>query len=265
MKQRKKVIIAMLLVFCMGLFLPTASMAATTSTATRSVKYIKKNSKKSRILRTVRKRRMIKKWTVITITTSITKKYKKGSKKVVIYKKITTSSKKIKKKKPKSPIILLKSSDNFNDISEIKKAIPTSLYTSFCSLGFKIIYTPSMSPAGRFSIKEQSIYIKKKRKSYVYHEMGHFLSALKKDADTTKDFSAIYQSEKSKYSGINKSYVISTSSEYFAESFCDYIENKAALKKNRPRTYQCINTLINSVTDKDTADMRNRYSIFWHK
>lgn len=52
--------------------------------------------------------------------------------------------------------------------------------------------------------------------------------------------------------------------EYFAESFRDYTENASALKSQRPQTYNYINGLVNSISDKDVSDFYNAYGWYWN-
>ena len=45
----------------------------------------------------------------------------------------------------------------------------------------------------------------------IYHELGHFLAFVAGNVDRTSDFAAVYNSEKSKFTGINRSYATQNS------------------------------------------------------
>ena len=119
-----------------------------------------------------------------------------------------------------------------------------------------------------FSTKNHNIQLKRGQSSYLLHELGHFVSALKgrngKKIDQSSEFTRIYNEEKSAYVGNNKAYVTQDAGEYFAESFRDYTENVSALKSQRPQTYNYINGLVNSISDKDVSDFYNAYGWYWN-
>ena len=109
--------------------------------------------------------------------------------------------------------------------------------------------------------------LKRGQSSYLLHELGHFVSALKgrngKKIDQSSEFTRIYNEEKSAYVGNNKAYVTQDAAEYFAESFRDYTENPSALKSQRPETYSYISKMVSSLSSSDVKAFRNAYGWYW--
>lgn len=118
-----------------------------------------------------------------------------------------------------------------------------------------------------FSTKNHNIQLKRGQSSYLLHELGHFVSALKgrngKKIDQSSEFTRIYNEEKSAYVGNNKAYVTQDAAEYFAESFRDYTENPSALKSQRPETYSYISQMVSSLSSSDVTAFRNAYGWYW--
>lgn len=118
-----------------------------------------------------------------------------------------------------------------------------------------------------FSTKNHNIQLKRGQSSYLLHELGHFVSALKgrngKKIDQSSEFTRIYNEEKSAYVGNNKAYVTQDAAEYFAESFRDYTENPSALKSQRPKTYSYISQMVSSLSSSDVKAFRNAYGGYW--
>ena len=138
------------------------------------------------------------------------------------------------------------------------------MYNAFVNLGFGFKVNSKLSTTGVFSVQNHNIQLKRGQSSYLLHELGHFVAALKGRADQTSEFKKIYNTEKNAYVGNNKAYVTQDAGEYFAESFCDYTENASALKSQRPQTYNYINGLVNSISDKDVSDFYNAYGWYWN-
>lgn len=117
------------------------------------------------------------------------------------------------------------------------------------------------------STKNHNIQLKRGQSSYLLHELGHFVSALKgrngKKIDQSSEFTRIYNEEKSAYVGNNKAYVTQDAAEYFAESFRDYTENPSALKSQRPKTYSYISQMVSSLSSSDVKAFRNAYGWYW--
>ena len=98
---------------------------------------------------------------------------------------------------------------------------------------------------------------------HILHEMGHFVSELNNGAGKSKNFASVYKAEKSKYKGSQRSYILSTSEEYFAQSFAEYSSNPRTLKKQRPKTYNYIRSKINAINQSLINDMYRAYSWAW--
>ena len=151
-----------------------------------------------------------------------------------------------------------------NDFSDIKGHVDSRVYNAFVNLGFGFKVNSKLSTTGVFSVRNHNIQLKRGQSSYLLHELGHFVAALKGRADQTSEFKKIYNTEKNAYVGNNKAYVTQDAGEYFAESFRDYTENVSALKSQRPQTYNYINGLVNSISDKDVSDFYNAYGWYWN-
>lgn len=151
-----------------------------------------------------------------------------------------------------------------NDFSDIKGHVDSRVYNAFVNLGFGFKVNSKLGTTGVFSVQNHNIQLKRGQSSYLLHELGHFAAALKGRADQTSEFKKIYNAEKNAYVGNNKAYVTQDAGEYFAESFRDYTENASALKSQRPQTYNYINGLVNSISDKDVSDFYNAYGWYWN-
>ena len=147
--------------------------------------------------------------------------------------------------------------------SDIKGHVDSKVYNAYTALGFGFDINPSLNTTGVFSVKNKKIELNRGQSSYLLHELGHFVAALKHDADTTSEFSSIYSAEKNAYVGNNKAYVTKSVSEYFAESFRDYTENPSALKSQRPQTYAYISKMVESVSNSDVNWFRNYYWMYF--
>lgn len=152
-----------------------------------------------------------------------------------------------------------------SNFSDIKGHVDSKVYNAFVDLGFGFKINSSLGTTGVFSVENHNIQLKRGQSSYLLHELGHFVAALKGRADKTSEFANIYNAEKSAYVGNNKAYVTQDAGEYFAESFRDYTENAAALKSQRPKTYSYINGLVSSISDKDVKTFYTAYGWYWNK
>ena len=117
--------------------------------------------------------------------------------------------------------------------------------------------------AGVFSTRNHKITVKNTDTS-IYHELGHFLSLVARNYCNTAEFKDIYNSEKGKYVGNIKSYATSTSSEYFAESYRDYLLNNNGLRSSRPRTYAAIQKCLGMINATNIQWVRNSYGWMWN-
>lgn len=151
--------------------------------------------------------------------------------------------------------------------SDIKGHVDSKVYDAFVNLGFEFKINSALATTGVFSTKNHNIQLKRGQSSYLLHELGHFVSALKgrngKKIDQSSEFTRIYNEEKSAYVGNNKAYVTQDTAEYFAESFRDYTENPSALKSQRPETYSYISKMVSSLSSSDVKAFRNAYGWYW--
>ena len=151
--------------------------------------------------------------------------------------------------------------------SDIKGHVDSKVYDAFVNLGFEFKINSALATTGVFSTKNHNIQLKRGQSSYLLHELGHFVSALKgrngKKIDQSSEFTRIYNEEKSAYVGNNKAYVTQDTAEYFAESFRDYTENPSALKSQRPKTYSYISQMVSSLSSSDVKAFRNAYGWYW--
>ena len=151
--------------------------------------------------------------------------------------------------------------------SDIKGHVDSKVYDAFVNLGFEFKINSALATTGVFSTKNHNIQLKRGQSSYLLHELGHFVSALKgrngKKIDQSSEFTRIYNEEKSAYAGNNKAYVTQDAAEYFAESFRDYTENPSALKSQRPETYSYISKMVSSLSSSDVKAFRNAYGWYW--
>jgi hypothetical protein len=119
----------------------------------------------------------------------------------------------------------------------------------------KILINTGASSAGQTSMKNKTITLKK-ADDVVYHELGHFLSCMAGSYSSGSKFTSIYEEEKMKYTKSYSSYIRSSAAEYFAESYKDYILDKANLKATRPQTYAAIVEALSKVTPEMIAKQK---------
>jgi uncharacterized protein with beta-barrel porin domain len=148
------------------------------------------------------------------------------------------------------------------DVATAASNADANVIKAFQTLGFSIKVDSSVSYSGYFDAKTQKITLKKNDNT-IYHELGHFLAFMAGNADTKSDFKAIYESEKDQFTGVNKAYVTQDSSEYFAESYKDYVLDASALKSSRPQTYEAIVAALAKVTDKQIEKIKEVYGPVW--
>lgn len=153
--------------------------------------------------------------------------------------------------------------------SLVRKAAPMAdecVLKAFEDLDFKLIYDGSVSYAGYFSALNQSITLQGVDDT-VYHELGHFLAWIAGNVDKRSEFATIYKSEKEKYTGVRKAYVTQNASEYFAESYRDYILSGSNLKKSRPKTYAYVRNAVQTIQNSPDriTKIKNVYKVIWKK
>ena len=120
------------------------------------------------------------------------------------------------------------------------------LRSMFKSKGYKIKYDSKVSYAGKFDPGMKEIVLKRDS-TVAYHEFGHFVAFMGGRADVSGEFKDIYNSEKSKYNYSNKAYATQSSSEYFAESYKNYVLEGSKLKKERPQTYSYMSKVLGRI------------------
>ena len=134
---------------------------------------------------------------------------------------------------------------------------------AFEKMGFSVLFNRFVNYSGCFSAADQTITLRDYGSDVAYHELGHFVAFAAINADRTSEFQSVYQAEKSKYTKYNKTYVCSSASDYFAESYKDYILEKSKLKSERPRTYAAIQEAVNDIKNGSWEKVYKVYSPFW--
>ncbi len=147
-------------------------------------------------------------------------------------------------------------------VGAIAPQLDARVMNAFTKLGFTINVDASVNYSGLFDARTRSITLKV-ADSTAYHELGHFLGFIAGNYDKTAQFQAIFNEEKALYTDYNAAYVLSNSSEYFAESFRNYTLNAAALQASRPKTYAAIVEALSKVTDAQVNGIQAAYSAIW--
>lgn len=236
---------------------PKVSVKKSTKTTTKK-KTLKKAAKKTKTTtkkKTSKKKSTKKTATVQTVTETTVQTTEK------------TSTKKKSKVQTIRTTAVSSSGFAISKFSDIKGHVDSKVYDAFVNLGFELKINSKLATTGVFSTKNHNIQLKRGQSSYLLHELGHFVSALKgrngKKIDQSSEFTRIYNEEKSAYVGNNKAYVTQDAAEYFAESFRDYTENPSALKSQRPKTYSYISQMVSSLSSSDVKAFRNAYGWYW--
>lgn len=252
---------------------PLAAPKVTTSTKTKkTVKTVKlkaaakksyttkSSSKKSSTKKSSKKSKTTTKTTTTktVVATTVSKKYTKKSRNM----KQTTTTKTTVTKTVVTTKNATTAKNGTVTLSASAPKLQTNVKNAFEKMGFKVTVNSSVSYSGLFDAKSRTITLKKADET-IYHEMGHFVAFAAGNADTTSSFKKIFESEKGKYTEYNKAYVLANSSEYFAESYKNFVENPTKLKASRPQTYQAIENAVNAITDKQVAKIIKVYSAIW--
>lgn len=138
------------------------------------------------------------------------------------------------------------------DAAYAANKVDSRVTNAFNELGFQIVTDAAAAKAGGYTGKFEADtrkIIVTKMDGTVYHEMGHFLSFIVGNYDRTAGFKNVYAAEKDLYGEWNRDYAISSASEYFAESFCQYVLDPGGLKSTRPQTFNAITDALSKVTD----------------
>ena len=160
--------------------------------------------------------------------------------------------------------------------SLVKKMAPmadTKLTSAFDTLGFKIKYETSLPDgslggcfnAGDGTITLTSMHINDDLDDTIYHELGHFLSFIAGHVDNSAEYKTIYNSEKAQYrkAFMDSRYAVSSSAEYFAESYMEYVLKPGKLKSAVPKTYAAIQSSLKKITPERLEKLKQIYGPFW--
>lgn len=224
---------------------PGGDTKTTTSSSTKKSVKKKKQKKKSKVSKVVTKKKTKKETSsqvtpqasVVTETTTVTtqkKKYTKGSKVLKITTIVDTTI-----KTSTTPI-----EQGEMDIRIGAKKADSRLLQRFVDQGYKYVIDTGCASTGLFSSRNHQITLRY-QSDVVYHELGHYLAYTTGRQDITSEFQSIYNAEKDKYTGGNKAYVTQNASEYFAESYRDYVTRTEELKSKRPQTYAYLTRILN--------------------
>lgn len=134
--------------------------------------------------------------------------------------------------------------------SRVKKAFDT--------IGVNLITNPGANADGHFVAQDRTITVQEQNGT-VYHELGHFLAFVVGNYDRSSAFQAVYAKEQGSYQEYNRSYVCGNASEYFAESFCQYVLDPAGLRSSRPDTYAAITEALSKLTDAQINIVKSMY------
>lgn len=246
---------------------PKTTSKTTTKTSTKSVKmskaavktYTKKlpATTKTSTKTATSSTKTVKR--VTTVKTQITEKYTKKSKVKKVTTKVTTT---VKTTETTGNAVMTGNAPKKASISQVAPAADAKLLSAYQALGFTVTIDSQVSYSGYFDAKNQSITLKESDDD-IYHELGHFLAFVAGNVDTKAAFTAVYNQEKGSYTGVNDSYVLQNSSEYFAESYRDYVLNPSLLKQSRPKTYDAIVSALGRVTDSQVNKLKVAYASVW--
>ena len=239
--------------------------------------YTKKLPKKKKTTTKTRKsgKKTVK--TQTTVQTATTEKYTKKSKQKVVTQKIvttvkTTTTVAASQQNAQTQEVSFQSSGTQNsgsaktssqkaskhtisNVASIAPKMDSRVLNAYARMGFTVTVDPNAAYAGHFDARSRSITIQEADET-IYHELGHFLAFIAGNYDTSSNYKSVYNEEKSKYTGVNKAYVIQNSSEYFAESVRDYFLNNASLKKARPKTYAAVEEALKKVTTAQVSKIK---------
>lgn len=282
-KTAKYVLVLLTMILCASLWAVTANAATTSRTTTRtSTRRIAMSSKartsKTTAKTTTRKntknsqKNNVKTTTVTTVRTTVQNSIKRNSRIKTVRTTVKTNAKttttKVAAKKASSTAAKAASSSSQNtskslSINSLAPKASASVRSAFTKLGFTVKVNSSVNYTGYFNAVDQSITLKKQGNDSIYHELGHFVAFVSGNTDKKAEFQAIYKAEKSKYKEADKAYVTSSASEYFAESYRNYIENAKALKASRPQTYAYIVKALSNITNSQVSKIAAAYAPIW--
>ena len=241
--------------------------AAATKTYTKKLPTTKKTTNK-----TTKKNQTTTIKTTTTVQTDTSRKYTKKSKNVVQTQKVITTVQ-------TTTTVVAAASTTVNattagsttakkekytvsNVASIAPQMDSRVLNAFTKMGFTVIVDPSVSYAGYFDGRSRTITLKVEDDT-IYHELGHYLAFIAGNVDKNAAFASVYNSEKSKFTGVRKAYATQNASEYFAESVLEYTENPSVLKAQRPQTYEAITNALSKVTDAQVNKIMNVYKVIW--
>lgn len=202
--------------------------------------------------------------TTVTVTaTNVMNQYKKGSK---INTQVTTTKTTVTKTVMSSQAAAVQQANTTGSgtysVTTMAPQVDSRVSNAFNTLGFTLNINSGVTYSGLFDARSRSITLKK-ADSTVYHELGHFVAFVAGNYDMSSEFQGIYNREKSKYTAYNKGYVLSSPSEYFAESFKNYTLEPGALRASRPETYNAMETALSRITSSQISRIANVYKVVW--
>ena len=267
---------------------PLASQPKVTTKTTKSSKTTKKNLKLKKASaktytkklpttkkvsnKTTKKNQTTTVKTQTTVQTDTSQKYTKKSKNVVQTQKVTTTvkttttvvaaAKTSAAKTTTTAANAKKEKYTVSNVASVAPQMDSRVLNAFTKMRFTVTIDPSVSYAGYFDGKTRSITLRYEDDT-IYHELGHYLAFIAGNVDKSAAFTSVYNSEKSKFTGVRKAYATQNASEYFAESVLEYTENPATLKAQRPQTYEAIVNALSKVTDAQVTKIMNVYKVIW--
>ena len=273
---------------------PTVKVKKTTrrkvkkSKLKKKAKKTAKSTKRSKKSKTVKKENSKKKVaTDTTVLTTVVSATKKNSKVKTVTTTVETTVKTTTTNKPKrsssevaasantatantaASAAQSTSSDEMQIVSNVtvRSMAPradANVLNAFENLEFKIEINPTSSYSGYFSVKAHNIILKKSSGDTIYHELGHFVGWLAGNVDTSSEFVAIYNKEKSALQSSNYQYLTKSSAEYFAESYKDYVLSPQNLQSSRPQTYEFVKNAVSRITDARVTNIKSAYmKAYW--
>ena len=239
---------------------------AATKTYTKNLPTTKKVSSK-----TTKKNQTTTVKTQTMVQTATSQKYTKKSKNVVQTQKVVTTvtttttvaaAQATSAKTTATSANAKKEKYTVSNVASIAPKMNSKVLNAYTKMGFTVTVDPSVSYAGYFDARTRSITLQKQDDT-IYHELGHYLAFIAGNVDRSSSFAAVYNSEKSKFTGVRKAYATQNASEYFAESVLNYVENPTALKKERPKTYEAVVNALAKVTDTQVNKIMTVYKVIW--
>lgn len=269
---------------------PTVNVKKTTKRTTKKSKMKAKAKKTAKTTSRSKKSQTVKKEnsqqkisTDTTILTTVVSATKKNSKIKTVTTTVETTVKTTTTNKPKTTATAAKTTTstaakattatasgstaqtvtNVN-VRTIAPKANANVLKAFESMEFKIEVNPTAPYSGYFNAANRKITLKKNGGDTIYHELGHFVGWLAGNVDTSSAFVNIYNAEKGAMKSDNYQYVTQNSSEYFAESYKEFVISPTTLKATRPQTYEYVANAVARITDARTATIKAAYmKAYW--